>query len=143
MAKKKTTKAAAKPQAKFGIIGMAVMGQNLALNVESKGFPCAVFNRTGSRTKEFVEAKCQGKKVIPSYTLKDFVASIRRPRKIMLMVKAGEAVDAFIKKLLPLLEKGDLIEQGTHEELAAKEDGVYAKLLRMQSEAQSLIALGG
>jgi len=109
MAKKK---AAAKPQAKFGIIGMAVMGQNLALNVESKGYPCAVFNRTGSKTKAFVEASCAGKKIIPSYTLKDFVASLRRPRKVMLMVKAGDAVDAFIKKLVPLLEPGDLIIDG-------------------------------
>jgi 6-phosphogluconate dehydrogenase len=108
----KATKAAAKPQARFGIIGMAVMGQNLALNVESKGFPCAVYNRTAERTREFVESTAKGKKIIPSYTLKDFVGSIKRPRKIMLMVKAGEAVDDFIKKLVPLLDQGDLIIDG-------------------------------
>jgi len=112
MARKRARKAAPKPQARFGIIGLAVMGQNLALNVESKGFPCAVFNRTAERTKEFVEAKCAGKKIIPSYTLRDFVASIQRPRKVMLMVKAGEAVDDFIRKLVPLLDKGDLIIDG-------------------------------
>jgi len=113
MAKKKAKKRAApRPQARFGIIGMAVMGQNLALNVESKDYPCAVFNRTAARTKEFVEAKCEGKKIIPSYRLRQFVASIKRPRKIMLMVKAGEAVDAFIRKLVPLVEPGDVIIDG-------------------------------
>jgi len=108
----KTTKTPAKPQAKFGIIGMAVMGQNLALNVESKGFPCAVYNRTAERTKEFIATTGQGKKLIPAYRLEEFVGSLTRPRKVMLMVKAGEAVDDFIKKLLPLLDPGDLLLDG-------------------------------
>ncbi|MFP4056748.1 MAG: NADP-dependent phosphogluconate dehydrogenase [Candidatus Brocadiia bacterium] len=116
MARKKATrrekKAPEKPQAKFGIIGMAVMGQNLALNVESQGYPCAVYNRTGSKTKAFVQERCQDRKIVPAYSLKKFVASIQRPRKVMLMVKAGEAVDAFIDKLVPLLDKGDLIIDG-------------------------------
>ncbi|HPD17562.1 MAG TPA: NADP-dependent phosphogluconate dehydrogenase [Planctomycetota bacterium] len=103
----------AKPQASFGIIGLAVMGQNLALNVASKGFTCAVYNRTAARTKEMVEGPAKGnKRILPSYSLKAFVASIKRPRKIMLMVKAGQPVDDFIKKLVPLLEKGDLIIDG-------------------------------
>jgi len=108
----KTAKTPAKPQAKFGIIGMAVMGQNLALNVESKGFPCAVYNRTAERTKEFIATTGQGKKLIPAYSLEEFVGSLTRPRKVMLMVKAGEAVDDFIKKLLPLLDPGDLLLDG-------------------------------
>jgi len=109
----KAKKAPVKPQAKFGIIGMAVMGQNLALNVASKGFPCAVYNRTAERTAEFVAGPAAGNpRIIPAYSLREFVASIKRPRKIMLMVKAGEPVDEFIKKLVPLLDKGDLIIDG-------------------------------
>ena len=108
----KTQKAAAKPQAKFGIIGMAVMGQNLALNVESRGIRCAVYNRTAERTRELIVGPGKGKKLVPSYSLKDFVASLQRPRKVMLMVKAGAPVDEFIKKLVPLLDKGDLILDG-------------------------------
>ncbi len=109
----KAAKEARKPQAAFGIIGMAVMGQNLALNVASKGFPCAVYNRTAERTREFVAGAAAGnRRIVPSYGLKDFVASLKRPRKVMLMVKAGEPVDDFIKKLVPLLDKGDLIIDG-------------------------------
>jgi len=115
MAKKRTMRGSRKkpePTADFGIIGMAVMGQNLALNVESKGFTCAVYNRTNARTREFVAAKCAGKNIVPSYSLRRFIGSIKRPRKVMLMVKAGAAVDAFIDKLVPLLDKGDLIIDG-------------------------------
>ena len=110
--KKAAKKTATKPQADYGIIGMAVMGQNLALNVESKGYTCAVYNRTASRTRDFVAAKCQGKRIVASYSLKRFVASLKRPRKVMLMVKAGQPVDDFIKKIAPLLDPGDLIIDG-------------------------------
>jgi len=96
----------------FGIIGMAVMGQNLALNVESKGFGVAVYNRTTSRTTEFIREKCQGKDIVGTETLQEFVGSLERPRRIMLMVKAGEAVDAVIEQLLPLLEEGDVLIDG-------------------------------
>ncbi len=109
----KAANAAGEPRAKFGIIGLAVMGQNLALNVASKGFPCAVYNRTAARTKEFVEGPAKGNaRIIPSYSLKAFVASLQRPRKVMLMVKAGQPVDDFIKKLVPLLDDGDVIIDG-------------------------------
>ncbi len=108
----KSKKKTGRPTADYGIIGMAVMGQNLALNVASKGFTCAVFNRTAARTREFVAAECAGKNIVASYSLKAFVASLKRPRKVMLMVKAGEAVDAFIKKVLPLLDKGDILIDG-------------------------------
>jgi len=111
MAKAKS--GAPKPKAKFGIVGMAVMGQNLALNVASKGFTCAVFNRTAARTREFAQGPARGnRRILPAYSLKAFVASIRRPRKVMLMVKAGQPVDDFIRKLVPLLDKGDLIIDG-------------------------------
>jgi len=96
----------------FGIMGMAVMGQNLALNVESKGFPTAVYNRTGARTKEFIEAKGEGKNIVPSYTVEDFVNSLERPRKFLIMVKAGPPVDEVIEQVKTLLDKGDIIIDG-------------------------------
>jgi 6-phosphogluconate dehydrogenase len=109
----KPIQASSPPQAKFGIIGMAVMGQNLALNVASRGFPCAVYNRTAARTREFVAGAAAGnKRILPSYGLQAFVASLQRPRKVMLMVKAGQPVDDFIQKLVPLLEEGDVIIDG-------------------------------
>ncbi len=96
----------------FGLIGLAVMGQNLALNIESKGFSVAVYNRTTARTQEFMAERAAGKNFVGPEKLEDFVASLARPRKIMLMVKAGQPVDDFINQLLPLLDKGDLIIDG-------------------------------
>ena len=96
----------------IGLIGLAVMGQNLALNIESKGFPIAVFNRTTARTDEFIAGPAKGRKVFGAKELGEFVKSLRRPRKIVLMVKAGEAVDDFIAKLVPLVEKGDILIDG-------------------------------
>jgi 6-phosphogluconate dehydrogenase len=99
-------------QQDFGLIGLAVMGQNLVLNVEEKGFSVAVYNRTAERTKEFVAGEAKGKRITPYYDLGEFVKGIARPRKIMLMVKAGQPVDEFIEHLLPFLEKGDLLIDG-------------------------------
>ncbi|MBN1460329.1 MAG: decarboxylating NADP(+)-dependent phosphogluconate dehydrogenase [Armatimonadetes bacterium] len=96
----------------FGLIGLAVMGQNLALNVESKGFSVAVYNRTTARTTEFMEQLAQGKNFVGAESLEDFIQALSRPRKIMLMVKAGQPVDDFIELLLPHLEQGDLIIDG-------------------------------
>jgi 6-phosphogluconate dehydrogenase len=96
----------------IGIIGMAVMGQNLALNIARKGFPVAVFNRTAAKTQEFFETRVKGEPIRPAYDLQEFVSSLKRPRKILLMVKAGEAVDEFLKALFPLLEEGDLVIDG-------------------------------
>jgi len=96
----------------IGIIGMAVMGQNLALNVENKGFSVSVYNRTGSRTKKFIEERAKDKAITATYSLDDFVKSLKRPRKVLLMIKAGEAVDSFIEKLVPLLAEGDIIIDG-------------------------------
>jgi 6-phosphogluconate dehydrogenase len=95
----------------FGLIGLAVMGQNLVLNVESHGFAVSVFNRTTAVTEEFI-AHHPGKRLYGAPTLEAFVASLSRPRKIQLMVKAGAAVDAVIEQLLPLLDEGDIVIDG-------------------------------
>ena len=92
-----------------GLIGLAVMGENLALNIESRGYSVAVYNRTYEKTKNLVEGRAQGKNLVGYETLESFVAALERPRRIILMVKAGAAVDEFIEKLLPLIEKGDLL----------------------------------
>ena len=96
----------------IGVIGMAVMGQNLALNMESKGFTVAVYNRTVARTQEFIKQRGQGKKVFGAESLEDFVRALKRPRRAMLMVQAGAPVDAVIDSLLPLFDRGDLIIDG-------------------------------
>jgi 6-phosphogluconate dehydrogenase len=101
-----------KEKQKMGLVGLAVMGQNLALNIESKGFPIAVFNRTSSKTEEFAKGAAKGKKILPTYSIEEFINSLEKPRRIMLMVKSGEPVDNFIEKLLPNMEKGDLIIDG-------------------------------
>ncbi|MGL5194864.1 MAG: NAD(P)-binding domain-containing protein, partial [Chroococcales cyanobacterium] len=97
---------------KFGVIGLGVMGENLALNVESRGFPVAVYNRTGSVTEKFMAARGDTKQVKATYTLEEFVTALERPRRILVMVKAGGPVDAVIAQLKPLLEKGDMIIDG-------------------------------
>ncbi len=96
----------------LGLIGLAVMGQNLALNIERNGFSVTVYNRTPSRTQEFVEKRARGKNILPTYSIEEFVQSLRTPRKILLMVKAGKPVDALIEQLMPLLEPGDLVIDG-------------------------------
>jgi len=95
--------------AHVGLIGLAVMGQNLALNIERNGFPIAVFNRTGARTKEFVEGPAAGKQFTPAYSLEELVGALERPRRIIMMVKAGSAVDEQIAALRPLLDEGDIL----------------------------------
>jgi len=99
-------------QADIGLIGMAVMGQNLVLNMNDHGYTVAVFNRTVDKVDEFLAGPAKGTKVIGCHTLNEFVAKLKRPRKIMLMVKAGAPVDEFINHLEPLLEKGDIIIDG-------------------------------
>ncbi|MGY8688371.1 MAG: decarboxylating NADP(+)-dependent phosphogluconate dehydrogenase, partial [Verrucomicrobiales bacterium] len=96
----------------FGLIGLAVMGQNLVLNVESRGFRVSVYNRTTSVKDEFLAGEAAGKNIEGHSELKDFVESLSTPRKIQIMVKAGGPVDAVIESLLPLIDKGDLIIDG-------------------------------
>jgi 6-phosphogluconate dehydrogenase len=95
----------------FGLIGLAVMGQNLVLNIESRGFSVSVYNRTPATTDDFL-ARHPGKRLTGCHTLPDFVQSLARPRKLMIMVKAGAAVDAVIEQLIPLLEAGDIVIDG-------------------------------
>lgn len=95
----------------IGVVGMAVMGKNLALNIESRGNTVAIYNRTGSKTKKVVDDH-PDKQLVPSYTVEDFVASLEKPRRIIMMVKAGKPTDAVIGELLPLLDKGDVLIDG-------------------------------
>ncbi|AOI62623.1 6-phosphogluconate dehydrogenase [Burkholderia territorii] len=95
----------------IGVIGLAVMGRNLALNIESRGYAVSVYNRSREKTDELV-AEFPGRNLVPTYTLEEFVASLETPRRILMMVKAGEATDATIASLKPLLEKGDVLIDG-------------------------------
>src|SRR5689334_13702032 len=99
-------------QCDIGVIGLAVMGENLVLNMESKGFTVAVFNRTAAVTEKFVQGRANGKNIVGTEKIEDFVAALKRPRKAMIMVKAGAPVDAVIGQLAPIMEKGDVIIDG-------------------------------
>ncbi len=96
----------------FGLIGLAVMGQNLVLNAAGHGFHVSVFNRTSDKTDEFMAGEARGKSITAAYTMKEFVSSLERPRTIQIMVKAGMPVDDVINQLKPLLDKGDIIIDG-------------------------------
>jgi len=99
-------------KADIGLIGLAVMGENLILNMESKGFTVACFNRTVSKVDNFINGRAKGKNIIGCKSIEELVENLKKPRKIMLMVKAGPPVDDFIEKLLPHLEDGDIIIDG-------------------------------
>src|SRR5690554_4039517 len=96
----------------IGIYGFRVMGENLARNIESKGYTVSIGNRSSSVIQEFMEGKGKEGNFVPSYSMEEFVSSLKKPRKIMLMIKAGSVVDEAIDTLLPLLEKGDTIIDG-------------------------------
>lgn len=96
----------------IGVIGLAVMGKNLALNIESRGYSVAVFNRSYGKTENFLANEAQGKQVVGTKSIEEFVQSLEKPRKILLMVKAGPATDATIESLQPYLEKGDILIDG-------------------------------
>ncbi len=99
-----------KPQ--IGVAGLAVMGENLVMNMASKGFHVAVFNRTASKTKAFIEGRAQGYPIQGFFNLEEFVGALEKPRRVMMMLKAGAVVDSFIDQLVPLLEPGDIIIDG-------------------------------
>ncbi len=99
-------------KADIGLVGLAVMGENLVLNMESKGFTVAVYNRTIDKVDNFINGRGKGKNVIGAHTIQELVANLERPRKIMIMVKAGKPVDDFIEQLFPFLEPGDIIIDG-------------------------------
>lgn len=94
----------------IGVVGMAVMGRNLALNIESRGYSVSVFNRSSDKTDEVIAEN--PKKLVPSYSIEEFVDSLEKPRRILLMVKAGEATDKTIASLTPHLDKGDILIDG-------------------------------
>ena len=96
----------------IGLVGLAVMGENLVLNMESKGFRVSVFNRTVEKVDKFMEGRGKGKNIYGAHSLEDFVGSLKAPRRVFLMVKAGQAVDDFIEKLIPVLDPGDIIIDG-------------------------------
>src|SRR5699024_5854688 len=100
----------------FGVIGLAVMGRNLALNIESRGYSVSVFNRTTAKVDDFLENEAKGKNFFGAKSIEEFVHSLESPRKIMLMVQAGPATDATIEALQPYLEKGDILIDGRSEE---------------------------
>ncbi len=108
-------------QCDFGLIGLAVMGENLALNIESRGFSVAVFNRTTSKVDDFLAGRAKGKRFVGCHSIQELVASLAPPRKVMLMVKAGPAVDEFIEQLIPLLSPGDVIIDGGNTHFADTE----------------------
>lgn len=98
-------------KANIGVVGMAVMGKNLALNIESRGFTVGIFNRSASKTEAVMKDHAD-KNLVPSYSVEDFVNSLETPRRIVMMVKAGKPTDATIDSLLPLLDKGDILIDG-------------------------------
>ena len=101
--------------ADFGLIGLAVMGENLALNVESRGYTVAVYNRTHSVVDAFMAGRAKGKKFVGCHSITELVAAVKTPRKIMMMVKAGPPVDDLIEQLLPHLSPGDVLIDGGNE----------------------------
>ena len=98
--------------AKVAWIGLGVMGENLVLNMESKGFSVAVFNRTTEVTEKFMAERAQGKNIQATTTVEDLLGALKKPRKVMMMIKAGKPVDQVIGELLPFLEKGDVVIDG-------------------------------
>lgn len=101
-----------KKKANIGLVGLAVMGENLVLNMESKGFTVAVYNRTTSKVDDFIKGRGKNKNIIGVHSIKELVNNLERPRKVMLLVKAGKPVDDFIDQLIPCLEPGDIIIDG-------------------------------
>ena len=101
-----------KQKADIGLIGLAVMGENLVLNMESKGFTVSVFNRSVDKVDKFIAGRGAGKNFIGTHSIKELCDSLEKPRKVMMLVKAGQAVDDFIEQLIPNLEAGDIIIDG-------------------------------
>ncbi|MEO0488432.1 MAG: NADP-dependent phosphogluconate dehydrogenase, partial [Cyanobacteria bacterium J06659_2] len=122
----------------FGVIGLAVMGENLALNVERNGFPIAVYNRSREKTDKFMAERAQGKNVKAAYSLEEFVTSLERPRRILVMVKAGGPVDAVIQQLKPLLDDDDMIIDGGN---SLYED-TERRVKELESTGLSFIGMG-
>ena len=123
-------------KASIGIIGLAVMGENLALNIESKGYTVAVFDIRPERPDEFAGSKGAGKRFIPTHSLPELIDSIERPRKILMMIKAGDPVDQVIQSLLPILDEGDVIIDGGNSNFTDTERRIK------QVEAKGILYIG-
>jgi 6-phosphogluconate dehydrogenase len=104
------------PKADIGLIGLAVMGENLVLNMASHGFTVAVFNRTTSRVDEFIKGRAAGQSIIGTHSVEELCSKLERPRRVMIMVKAGAVVERVIESLLPFLESGDIVIDGGNSE---------------------------
>ena len=100
----------------IALIGLAVMGQNLILNMNDHGFKVCAYNRTTEKVDDFLKKEAKGTEVVGAHSLQEMVAKLKKPRRVMILVKAGAAVDAFIEKLVPLLDKGDIIIDGGNSE---------------------------
>src|SRR4030095_13851522 len=100
------------PQADIALIGLAVMGQNLILNMNDHGFTVVAYNRTTSKVDDFLAKEAKGTKVLGAHSIEEMVAKLKKPRRVMMLVKAGKPVDEFIEQLLPHLEPGDIIIDG-------------------------------
>src|SRR5688500_2270455 len=119
--------------ADFGVLGLGVMGQNLALNIERNGFRVAVANREPEKAQAFVHEKGQGKKLVAAASRADFARSLERPRRLLLMVKAGDPVDWTVAQLKPYLEEGDILIDGGNshfEDTRRRERALTADVLR-------------
>src|SRR5436305_7467015 len=100
------------PTADIALIGLAVMGQNLILNMNDHGFKVIAFNRTVSKVDDFINKEAKGTNVVGAHSIEEMVSGLKRPRRVMMLVKAGKPVDEFIEQLLPVLEPGDIIIDG-------------------------------
>ena len=106
----------AEPVADIALIGLAVMGQNIILNMNDHGFVVCAYNRTTSKVDDFLNNEAKGTKVVGAHSMQEMVQKLKKPRRVMMLVKAGSAVDAFIDQLVPLLDKGDIIIDGGNSE---------------------------
>ena len=106
----------AEPVADIALIGLAVMGQNIILNMNDHGFVVCAYNRTTSKVDDFLNNEAKGTKIVGAHSMQEMVQKLKKPRRVMMLVKAGSAVDAFIDQLVPLLEKGDIIIDGGNSE---------------------------
>ena len=125
------------PVADIALIGLAVMGQNIILNMNDNGFVVCAYNRTTEKVDAFLNNEAKGTKIVGAHSLEEMVSKLKKPRRVMLLVKAGAAVDAFIDKLVPLLDKGDIIIDGGNSEYqdsrrrcsTLEEKGIWTYLL--------------
>lgn len=122
----------------FGLIGLGVMGENLVLNAESNGFSSVVYNRTYSKTEDFLKGRGAGKNIQGATDLQDFVNKLERPRRILMMVKAGGPVDAVIEQISPFLDEGDLLIDGGNSEYRDTE----RRVAELESKSFGFIGMG-